>query len=86
MGEGINKDAPVNRTKKTMRIATPFNAFHTLLVLALFFSSISVYSVSSIAIFNKPSRMAVELKYNGQLKDPRVAADTEPSNARKNTE
>lgn len=66
MGEGINKDAPVNRTKKTMRIAAPFNAFHTLLVLVLFFNGVSVYSVSSIAIFNKPSRMAVELKYNGR--------------------
>ena len=63
IGEGISRDAAKNNPKKTRRIIAPFIVI-TLQPFSIFdFSSCASARMSSIAIFNKPSRILVEQQY-----------------------
>jgi hypothetical protein len=61
MGDGINREAARNSPKKTSRIINPFTIHHPCVSYFMF------TRVSSIAIFNKPSRIAVEQKYSLEI-------------------
>jgi hypothetical protein len=66
IGEGIIRDAAVNNMKKTIRIV-PFVGVRPLLIFDSVFLVDCCPTVSSIAIFNKPCRIAVEQKYTKGL-------------------
>ena len=62
IGDGISRDAAANNPKKTTRIIAPF-ILTTFLGCLVWFFHLSLTRLSSIVIFNKPCRTAVEQQY-----------------------